>query len=776
MIYYFNSFIRGSILLFKLLIILIVFKIFDDNQVAQFSLITIGVPFFIYFLGLEYYRNNLRRIINKRKKIQSFLIKNQFCLYVFEYILISIFAIIIYIFSKNIIYLYLLPLIIFEHLNEEIGRILNNFNKIITTSILILLKYGLIFSILLFIVYYEIIEFNIYKYLQFYIFSSFIVLLFSIFYLFQLRINFFNSKLNIKFIFKKIIKSYYFIGICIFLNSFPFIERLIVNLYYSDSESKSYYFFSIIGTSLFTFIESFILVFEYNKISKTTNEKVLNNIYRNIYNEIIIISCIYFIFILLFIGEILSYLNLNIRANYFLISTLLLAYLIHAISYIYYYKLYFSKKESVIFGIFRNALILFSLLLFLVGGVAIELIPIILLISYIYILFKMDVDFKFIKILYPLFFIISFIFPRNKKIWVFGCIDGYTENSKYFFQYAHSLNKFKCIWLANNIVEKNLLIKDHYNVFLKDSLHGYWYSSRAYFTFISTSFSDSNRLLSLNSKIITFWHGTPIKKILLDSKYDLKNKFLSIRLSSFFLIELFKKIDFYFASNFFERDLICKASGIPKSKTAILGSPRHDIILDNTIKFDDNITILLRKFNKVILYSPTWRESNFDRKLFSLTFEERFLLESILVKNNFLLIVKKHPLTDSSDINQLNFHGLKNIVSNNIFDELDINILYKYVDVLITDISSAIFDFSLLGKPTILFMPDKNDYLSSSRGIYDYFYNELYFSSITHWKNLISVIEKNDYSNFNNKFFNINEIKLNVRQHIYNHLVLYFKL
>ena len=55
-----------------------------------------------------------------------------------------------------------------------------------------------------------------------------------------------------------------------------------------------------------------------------------------------------------------------------------------------------------------------------------------------------------------LIYFISFLTPRNKKMWIFGSWDGmvFSDNSKYFFLYVSNKNKkqknIRGIWLSKN--------------------------------------------------------------------------------------------------------------------------------------------------------------------------------------------------------------------------------------------------------------------------------------------------------------------------------------
>jgi CDP-glycerol glycerophosphotransferase (TagB/SpsB family) len=65
---------------------------------------------------------------------------------------------------------------------------------------------------------------------------------------------------------------------------------------------------------------------------------------------------------------------------------------------------------------------------------------------------------------------------------------------------------------------------------------------------------------------------------------------------------------------------------------------------------------------------------------------------------------------------------------------------------MITDVSSAIFDYLIFKKPVIIYMPDINEYLSGKRGVYPYFEGFLRGAAIKSWANLADQIVHVDKS------------------------------
>ena len=123
----------------------------------------------------------------------------------------------------------------------------------------------------------------------------------------------------------------------------------------------------------------------------------------------------------------------------------------------------------------------------------------------------------------------------------------------------------------------------------------------------------------------------------------------------------------------------------------------------------------LSKFSQVILYAPTFRD-NYDSVA---PFSDDFLVEldAYLRDTNKVILVKKHPLDSKINLQD----KLTNIKM--ITEKVDdIQELLIHADLLISDYSSVIFDYSLSKKPFLLFPYDYEEYIKSCRGfIYDYF-------------------------------------------------------
>lgn len=161
----------------------------------------------------------------------------------------------------------------------------------------------------------------------------------------------------------------------------------------------------------------------------------------------------------------------------------------------------------------------------------------------------------------------------------------------------------------------------------------------------------------------------------------------------------------------------------PNKKQVICGFPEHDRFYDD--EPGDLSKVVDYKFDKVILWMPTFRVADLNRKdsiieqklgipLIS-TLEEYKSIDEKLKQKNVLLIIKIHPkqnletlmIKDTGNIKVLTGDRVKVLNVDNIA-------LMKDVDALVSDYSSAAYDFLHMNKPIAY---DFSDLESYSRGI-----------------------------------------------------------
>ena len=200
---------------------------------------------------------------------------------------------------------------------------------------------------------------------------------------------------------------------------------------------------------------------------------------------------------------------------------------------------------------------------------------------------------------------------------------------------------------------------------------------------------------------IQTWHGTPLKKLAL----DMEDVFMVGESDIFSYKEHFVKNvhtwDYLISQNPFSSTTFQRAFDF-KKKMLEIGYPRNDIL------FRENTPESMRRYRrslglpldkKVILYAPTWRDDEFseDDKY---EFRPQISFETLQreLGDEYIMVVKYHYLimdaVDWSPYEGFIYH----------FDQSrDIAELFLVSDILVTDYSSVMFDFSILRRPMFFF-------------------------------------------------------------------------
>ena len=158
-----------------------------------------------------------------------------------------------------------------------------------------------------------------------------------------------------------------------------------------------------------------------------------------------------------------------------------------------------------------------------------------------------------------------------------------------------------------------------------------------------------------------------------------------------------------------------EAFNMDAGKILPIGVPRTDIFFDMEEKyrieknFFDKYPELKNK--KIILYAPTFRGRGQTTVSFDMTLD--FDMISKNLKEDEVMVLKMHPFVKARIDSKW-----RNIID--LSDSMDINELMIMSDLLITDYSSVVFEFSLMDKPIIMYSPDREEYIKERDFYYEY--------------------------------------------------------
>jgi CDP-glycerol glycerophosphotransferase len=221
---------------------------------------------------------------------------------------------------------------------------------------------------------------------------------------------------------------------------------------------------------------------------------------------------------------------------------------------------------------------------------------------------------------------------------------------------------------------------------------------------------------------IQTWHGTPLKKLAL----DMDTVFMAGEKG----IENYKKNfydnaqtwDYLISQNNFSTNIFRRAFAFDKEVLEI-GYPRNDVLfaknnLEDITKLKMELGLPLDK--KIILYAPTWRDNEFYGKgKYKFNPPLDFMLLKEKLGEDTIIVVKYHYLV----MDQIDWTPYKGFIYSCDLS-YDISALYLVSDMMITDYSSVMFDYSLLKRPMIFYCYDLEAYKDNLRGFYFDFLEE----------------------------------------------------
>ena len=304
---------------------------------------------------------------------------------------------------------------------------------------------------------------------------------------------------------------------------------------------------------------------------------------------------------------------------------------------------------------------------------------------------------------------------RNDSIWVFGNRKGFTDNPRYLAEHLlHASTTVSPWWIARTDREADAARAAGLKASVWNTREARQVQRKAGVAFLTNGFQDLQTPLVGGARLVNLYHGTPIKRINLDADFS--------RFSSSRLVRAFPRVyrwslaagagqlDLLVAPGALAQRRFVSAFGRDADHVAVLGTPRFDVIqggeayrrvahgdVREQIGVDRNVQLLL--------WLPTWREHGEASWLPSLS--DADFVEH-LAGTNSVIVLKAHPRTDIATLyDRLPRGGRFRVLTETT---VDVHCLMREADALITDYSSAAYDYAILGRPVYFFVPDLAEY------------------------------------------------------------------
>jgi CDP-glycerol glycerophosphotransferase (TagB/SpsB family) len=312
-------------------------------------------------------------------------------------------------------------------------------------------------------------------------------------------------------------------------------------------------------------------------------------------------------------------------------------------------------------------------------------------------------------------FALSHLERRDPHLWVFGNQRGFRDNPRYLAEHiAHTHPRLEVWWIARTPAEAAAARSAGLRVARRGDRAAARVQRRAGAAFVSNGFADLEPAHLGGAFVVDLRHGQGTKKILLEmpdprlrARSPIVRGIAGVR--RWYIGRRLAQIDLIVAPGELERNRYVTAFGGSPDRIRVLGSPRFDVIhggdaYHRVAGGDLRERLGVAPDDRVVLWLPTWREAGDDW----VPALDAGVLRRALAGTRALLIVKPHPYSDPAT-----YEGRlpKDRRVRLLTDEaVDVNCLLRETDVLVTDYSSAAFDYALLERPIHFFVPDIAEY------------------------------------------------------------------
>ena len=271
-----------------------------------------------------------------------------------------------------------------------------------------------------------------------------------------------------------------------------------------------------------------------------------------------------------------------------------------------------------------------------------------------------------------------------------GC--KYNDSPRAIYEYMLKQSRFKgyrMVWALENLDTK--IIGSPMKVKV-DTLAYFQLTLKAHYWITSVNVERGLRYKKKDCIYLNTWHGCSLNAVGNDvpgrNDYD------------------FSHLNFFCYESEFHKKVLMRSFNAPESIMLASGLPRNDALYHVTWEDVEKKKkkLGLPPDKKVILYVPTWRDSDDHGKTYSLKPPIHIKKWESELKDDYVILFRTHHYT--TQLLGIEFNDFVRDYSS----YPDINDLFIVSDLLISDYSSCITDFSILERPVICFAYDYQVY------------------------------------------------------------------
>lgn len=349
-----NVFLRLLTLTSRFLLIFFLAKYLSTTDLGIYGLFTITISYSMYIVGMDFYTYSTREIARLKNQKSGLFLKSQVLLSIYLYLIFVPLAIFFFIKNQaiNQLLFWFFPLLILEHLNQEITRILTIFNEQILSSALLFIRQGIWVIILIIIMSLDNTTRNLSYLFSLWLIAGLITAMLGTVKIKNLNLAGWQDKIEWGWIKKGIKTSLILLIATLSLRGIQTIDRYWLERLAGLDIVGTYVLFFGIASTLLVFMDAAVYSYSYPQLIYYYNSKnkvLFTKLIKKMTYDTLIISFLYGVISILTLPILLKWIDNSLYSTHQNIYLWLFAAMtINVLGMIPHYGLYASNKDSTI--------------------------------------------------------------------------------------------------------------------------------------------------------------------------------------------------------------------------------------------------------------------------------------------------------------------------------------------------------------------------------------------------------------------------------------------
>lgn len=288
----------------------------------------------------------------------------------------------------------------------------------------------------------------------------------------------------------------------------------------------------------------------------------------------------------------------------------------------------------------------------------------------------------------------------DKKMVLFSAhTRKYNDSPKVLYEYMIShekYSKYRFVWALDDITTK---LPGNPEIVKTDTFKYFYYTLKAKYWITCVNIERGLHYKKKSCRFLNTWHGAPVKRGGNDcgGRKDFD----------------FRAVDFFCYASDFEKGTEQRSFRVREEAQIPTGLPRNDelyrVTPEEIISIKNKLNLPLDK--KVILYAPTWRDSTDGGVSYEIKPPIDIKKWETSLGDEYVLAMRTHQYTNKLLGIEFNDFCRDFCIYQNVND------LLKVADLMISDYSAIMADYSILERPILCFAYDY-EWFRDTRGLY----------------------------------------------------------